>query len=296
MPRPRGNGVEAADPGHRGGARWNDSISTRAAIREPSPAARPTGVASSDRERAELLDLLGRAAGNLGHAGGRLLAGVARVSRRYGRLAVTWKAAAVGDRKGRRGLGGRSVRLAGVDHSVAVRGAGGAAMTAAVPAPPPCPRCYRQHRHWRTFAACTLRPILWIAGNGPWASISDCPISGRGEGRTVILFDDRDEVLAAKAGIDRLACGGCCRRLHHVATCGPWPSGGRRVTGTAERPEAPPLPDVPVPDPDGLPVKLGLSPRRSSCGSGGAWKRDLAEAEWKLPNIRATGPGWCRTT
>jgi hypothetical protein len=94
--------------------------------------------------------------------------------------------------------------------------------------PPRCRRCGAKHRTWRALARCRLRPWLWIIGGGRYASISDCPISGRGEGRTVILYENRHEAADAKAGIDRLGCGGCCRRLHRVADLAAAPRGSSR--------------------------------------------------------------------
>lgn len=73
-----------------------------------------------------------------------------------------------------------------------------------------CPQCGRRHRDWRTYAKCVLRPV-WVAGRGPWASVSDCP-----RGRTIQLYAARDGAEKAKAFIDRNACGGVCRRMHRV--------------------------------------------------------------------------------
>jgi hypothetical protein len=52
---------------------------------------------------------------------------------------------------------------------------------------------------------------IWIIGNGPWASLSECPPGG-----TVILFQTEAEAQIAKRTIDSSACGGSCRRKHSI--------------------------------------------------------------------------------
>jgi hypothetical protein len=74
-----------------------------------------------------------------------------------------------------------------------------------------CPKCDRLHRGWRTYTACVFRPVEWVTGRGPWASVSDCP-----RGRTVQLYETKDEADKARAFIDRHSCGGACCRRHRV--------------------------------------------------------------------------------
>jgi hypothetical protein len=66
--------------------------------------------------------------------------------------------------------------------------------------------CRRRHRSYRTAAACIWKRAAWIAGDGPYASVSYCGVL------TVALYPTADEALAAKRFIDRLACGHRCRR------------------------------------------------------------------------------------
>lgn len=79
------------------------------------------------------------------------------------------------------------------------------------PAPPRCVRCGRRHRTWVRLAECLLRPVLWAAGRGPWASVSACR-----PGRTVQLYATRDAAEAAQVTIDQAGCGGGCSRQHRV--------------------------------------------------------------------------------
>jgi len=86
--------------------------------------------------------------------------------------------------------------------------------TKAVDKPPRCPRCGRQHQKWYRYAECRFK-ALWAAGSGPWASFSDCP-----RGRTIQLYDTREEAERAKEFIDKWMCGGLCCRAHRVVYIG----------------------------------------------------------------------------
>jgi hypothetical protein len=56
-----------------------------------------------------------------------------------------------------------------------------------------------------------LSPTAWVAGDGPWASVSYCP-----RGTTAILFPSRDEAQRAKEQVDKTRCGGACIMQHRV--------------------------------------------------------------------------------
>ena len=78
-----------------------------------------------------------------------------------------------------------------------------------------CPKCGKAHRTWYALANCRWPKAEWIAGNGPWASLSLCP-----RGLTVELHDNRDEALTAKRVIDQTRCGGACLGAgYHVVVC-----------------------------------------------------------------------------
>jgi hypothetical protein len=106
--------------------------------------------------------------------------------------------------------------------------------------PAACPHCGRSHRSWSALASCRWhKGLLWISGwadpSGPcWACVSLCPLStSRGASVTVTLWPSREEAAAAKAEIDRTACGGRCMRLHqilamHELYASPRPAAGRR--------------------------------------------------------------------
>jgi hypothetical protein len=84
-----------------------------------------------------------------------------------------------------------------------------------------CPRCGRRHRTWYAGASCRWRlDLLWAQGDPPaggpcFAVVSFC---GRYAGPhvTVTLWADRAAAQAAKALIDRLACGGRCSGQHYL--------------------------------------------------------------------------------
>lgn len=81
-------------------------------------------------------------------------------------------------------------------------------------------RCQRRHRSWRAFARCYFRGAAWVTGDGPFACISYC------KAPTVTLWPTHEEATDAKDFIDRIACGGFCRRgydssCHVVARLAP---------------------------------------------------------------------------
>jgi hypothetical protein len=91
-------------------------------------------------------------------------------------------------------------------------------MTTTTATAPACLRCGRRHRSWRAVAQCRWPKAIWVAGNPPcdgraFASVSLC---GGDAQTTVILYPSDEEAQQAKRLIDRLACGGRCRRLHSV--------------------------------------------------------------------------------
>ena len=75
-----------------------------------------------------------------------------------------------------------------------------------------CPpsRPAHQHRTWNTLARCRFPRFAWVAGDGPWASISTCHAG------TARLHLTRADALAAKAFIDATRCGHRCRGAHRV--------------------------------------------------------------------------------
>jgi hypothetical protein len=55
-----------------------------------------------------------------------------------------------------------------------------------------------------------FRRAEWVAGEGEYASLAWCRVL------TVILFENKNDALMAKAGIDDIACGGRCYGHHEV--------------------------------------------------------------------------------
>lgn len=75
---------------------------------------------------------------------------------------------------------------------------------------PPTRTRAHQHRTWNALARCRFPRFAWVAGDGPWASISTC---GAGTAR---LHLTRADALAAKRLIDETRCGHRCRGAHTV--------------------------------------------------------------------------------
>lgn len=75
---------------------------------------------------------------------------------------------------------------------------------------PPTRTRAHQHRTWNTLARCRFPSFAWVAGDGPWASISTC---GAGTAR---LHESKAEALASKTFIDETRCGHRCRGAHTV--------------------------------------------------------------------------------
>ncbi|MEK6251253.1 MAG: hypothetical protein AABM43_04790 [Actinomycetota bacterium] len=69
-----------------------------------------------------------------------------------------------------------------------------------------CP--LHRHRSYRTLARCLWPEAIWVAGNGPWASLAYCNVL------TVELYRTEASALLAKRAIDQTACGGRCYGDH----------------------------------------------------------------------------------
>jgi hypothetical protein len=79
----------------------------------------------------------------------------------------------------------------------------------------PCLRCGKRHDSWKALAGCRWRRTVWIQGNGPWASVSDCP-----RGTTVMLHATQAAAETARSQIDETACSGqCCGPAWHYVAC-----------------------------------------------------------------------------
>lgn len=61
---------------------------------------------------------------------------------------------------------------------------------------------------YRTIARHRYPQALWIAGEGPYASLAYCG------GLTVLLCASQEAAMQAKQGIDHLGCGHACRGEH----------------------------------------------------------------------------------
>lgn len=71
--------------------------------------------------------------------------------------------------------------------------------------------CTTRHRTYRTLAKCIWgRRVEWVDGDGPHALLAWCDVL------TITLWQDLADAVAAKRGIDRLACGHACRRDHQI--------------------------------------------------------------------------------
>lgn len=70
--------------------------------------------------------------------------------------------------------------------------------------------CSAKHRSFRTLAACVWRRTCWIRGTGPYATVAYC------RSTSVQLHDTREEAEGSLAFINELACGGFCRKDHHL--------------------------------------------------------------------------------
>ncbi len=81
-----------------------------------------------------------------------------------------------------------------------------------------CGRCGRRHQTWLVAAKCTWPRAVWVMGENPlsrgpcFALVSFC----RAGAPTVTLWADFAAATISKAAIDRLACGGCCRKAHVI--------------------------------------------------------------------------------
>src|SRR5262245_57249410 len=74
-----------------------------------------------------------------------------------------------------------------------------------------CPWCGCQHRSWRPFARHLSPRAVWIAGNGRFASLSNCRPAA-----TVALHANRAKAQEAVTLIDKIACGSRCTGRHEV--------------------------------------------------------------------------------
>lgn len=66
------------------------------------------------------------------------------------------------------------------------------------------------HYDFREKADCIWPHAEWIDGNGPYAVLAHCRVL------TIQMYRWEDEAVAAKARIDRSACGGMCVRHHEL--------------------------------------------------------------------------------
>lgn len=71
--------------------------------------------------------------------------------------------------------------------------------------------CARQHRTWHSLARCMWPRAAWVAGDGPFASVSWCP-----RGLTVVLHETALGAANAVRTIDAAGCGGRCIGNHEV--------------------------------------------------------------------------------
>ena len=80
-----------------------------------------------------------------------------------------------------------------------------------------CPECGRTHRTWSTLLHCWYPSAEWIDCMGvlPTAGPVYVVLAHCG-GLTVTVWRDLERAAAAKSGIDRLACGGRCRKAHEL--------------------------------------------------------------------------------
>jgi hypothetical protein len=104
-----------------------------------------------------------------------------------------------------------------------------------IPPPPVEPiqyrrhRCERRHRMSRTMADCVWPWAVWIAGNGPFATVSQCSHGPeRRSMTTVLLHSAVDAARDSLATIDGGGCGGQCTGKHKLIELvlddgGQWP-------------------------------------------------------------------------
>jgi hypothetical protein len=79
-----------------------------------------------------------------------------------------------------------------------------------------CPRCGRRHRSWYALAECLWPRVAWVQGDPPARRPCFALVSNCSPARTVTLWPSLAAAEQSKAMIDRLACGGCCRRDHAI--------------------------------------------------------------------------------
>jgi hypothetical protein len=68
----------------------------------------------------------------------------------------------------------------------------------------------KRHRTTKTLMRCRLPRAAWIQGTGTFTLVSWC------KGLTVSLHETLAAAEQSKTFIDRLACGGGCRRDHTI--------------------------------------------------------------------------------
>lgn len=77
--------------------------------------------------------------------------------------------------------------------------------------------CERKHRTYDTLARCMWnRGTIWVHGEGPYATVSECGKGGRWPYRTVMLHETLEEAQDACRIIDASACGHACQRAHKI--------------------------------------------------------------------------------
>lgn len=73
-------------------------------------------------------------------------------------------------------------------------------------------QCSHQHRTLNALLKCLWPRAAWYMGAGRFASLAHC------RSLTVFLYPTLEEAEDAKAGIDRIGCGGGCDRRHEVVS------------------------------------------------------------------------------
>lgn len=77
--------------------------------------------------------------------------------------------------------------------------------------------CARKHRTFATLAKCMWnRGTIWVNGEGPYATVSECGKGGRWPFRTIMLHGSLEEAQATCRTIDATACGHACHRAHRI--------------------------------------------------------------------------------
>lgn len=78
-------------------------------------------------------------------------------------------------------------------------------------------RCDRRHRNFRALARCIWPRAAWIAGNGPFATVSRCPHGPSQRSMvTAVLHTTVEAARDSLAAIDGGGCGGQCTRQHKL--------------------------------------------------------------------------------